>query len=125
MKTRIRKKEYNNGEIEYICEKKYTPEVAIAFSFISVGLIYLSIHYLTVKDWTSFTISANALLYTLFTSIYSYITGWEYIYDYHDSVFNNLSDAKNLITEVLKKEQDKNVIEYGAKTNKTTIIKFP
>lgn len=125
MKTRIRKKEYNNGKIEYICEKKYTPEIATFFLFVSIGLIYLSLNYFIIKDWSLFAISINGLLATLFISIGSYIKGWTPIYDYKYSVFNNITDAKNLINEVFKKEHDNKVIEYGNKTNKTTIIKFP
>jgi len=125
MKTRIRKKEYNNGKIEYICEKKYTPELAIFFLFFSIGLIYLSLNYFIMKDWTLFAISMNGLLATLFISTSSYIRGWTYIYNYKDSIFSSAADAKNLITEVLKKEEDNRIAEHGNKTKKITIIKYP
>ena len=125
MKTRIKKKEYNSGKIEYICEKKYTPELTTVFLFISIGLTCLTLNFLIIKDWTSFAISINMLVFTLFISIDSYIRGWKYIYNYKGSVFSNLSDAQNLITEVFKKEHEQRKLEYDNKTNKETIIKFP
>ena len=128
MKTRIRKIEYSNGKIEYVCEKSKFPETAIVLFIISLICLIAFFYFLNLsKIFCSIYIISSFLF--LFISAVIYRDRWRMIsYKINHnkrnfkSIFNNLDDAKKFINEELKKEADS---KLKKKIKRETIIKFP
>mgnify|MGYP006392697733 FL=1 len=137
MKTRIRKKEYKNGSIEYICE--YESLKAESITCILLGFIFLFYFYIggylfTIKTLSYDELSINPIAFSLFIislfllifGLYQYAERWDKI-SWIDSecVFYDLEEAKKSIDgHIFRHKQNKEKLE-GQKTKKTTIIKYP
>lgn len=135
MKTRIRKKEYKNGRIDYICESESLKTESIAcilcgtivFLFILLGGFLFS----TLPNGNEsieplpFIFLWTSLIFSIY-GIVQYSERWEKIHSLDsECVFNNLEEAKKAIDgHVFRCKQDKEKRE-GEKTKKTTIIKYP
>ncbi len=129
MKTRIRKKEYSNGKIEYVCEKSELPEVAIVLFTISLICLLAFFYYLSTDIICFLYLSSSICIIPIGIRAYkhrwntiSYLNAQKYS---RNAVFDNLNDAKNFIDSELKKEADSKLEEYGKETKKQTIIKHP
>ena len=135
MKTRIRKKEYNNGKVEYICEKEYlTSEylTCIILGTIWCPLIYFNDGMFDVNtNGDKYPNIFGFVFFSMFLMLFIYGIGgfynrWDKI-SLLDSecIFDNLEDAKKFIdNELFKYNENKEKIN-GEKTKKTTIIKYP
>lgn len=137
MKTRIRKKEYNNGKIEYICESESLKAESIScifLGFIICLYIYLGGYLFTTTLLPDGQESVNPIPFIFFAlsllilvyGLVQYSERWGKISSLDsECVFNNLEDAKKYIDrEIFKYNQNKEKHE-GEKTKKTTIIKYP
>ncbi len=125
MKTRIRKKEYNNGKIEYICEKVYFPEMAIVLFISSLVCFIVFLYNLSFSFNSCFAAAISSLTF-LFIGLDLFRDRWGLIHNGDTkSIFDDLESAKKIIDYVLKKEADEKVAKDGNKTKKETIIKYP
>ncbi len=130
MKTRIRKKEYNNGKIEYICEKASFPEIAVALFTLSLVCLLAFFYYL--NEYSICFVYLIGSFGFLSIGIRAYKDRWNLIsykinhakHDYN-AIFDDLDGAKRFIDEELKKEADSKLEEHGNEIKKQTIIKHP
>jgi hypothetical protein len=135
MKTRIRKKEYNNGKIEYICETEVLK--AQSLSLIIISLIVSC--FILINDYL-FIFNQNGdkviqpipfIIFASFTSLFliglvKFSDRWEGISEIDKSnIFLDLDEAKEFIDQNLTEYYKNKNIKNGEKTKKETIIKYP
>lgn len=135
MKTRIRKKEYKNGRIDYICEYESLKTESIAcilcgvifFLFILLGGFLFS----TAPNGNEqleplpFIFLATSLIILMY-GISQYSERWNKTNSTDsECVFYDLEEAKKAIDGfIYRHKKNKEKLE-GQKTKKTTIIKYP
>lgn len=135
MKTRIRKKEYNNGKVEYICEKEYLASeylICIILGLVICPIIYFNDGLFDVTtNGDKYVNPIGFVFFSMFIMLFMYgVIGFHnrwYKISLIDSdcTFDNLEDAKKFIdNEILKYNENKEKIN-GEKTKKITIIKYP
>ena len=127
MKIRIRKIEYNDGNVEYACEKYKLPKSTIILFVISIMCLIGFFYFFNISKIFCCIYLISSLIF-IFTSLIIYKDGWNII-SYKikhsnrncKSIFNNLDDAKKFFNEELKKEA---YYELKNKIKKETIIKY-
>lgn len=128
MKTRIRKKEYNNGKIEYICETEVLKEQSLCL--IITGLIPSC--FILINDYLFYFNQngdkciepTNFLLFGISTSLFFlgliiFSNRWEGISEVDKSnIFLDLDEAKKFIDQKLTEYYKNKNIKDGEKTKK-------
>lgn len=135
MKTRIRKKEYKNGRIEYICESESLKTESIAcilcgiivFLFILLGGFLFS----TLPNGNEcieplpFIFLGTSIIFSIYGTA-QYSERWCKISSLDsECIFSDLESAKKYIDRVIFKHNENKEKREGQKTKKTTIIKYP
>ncbi len=118
MKTRIRTREYNNGKVEYFCEKNISKEVLIEIlmmSRVNSAFVILSPLIYFLGNWR---IIERRM--PLGTDIEGELSTYP-----KKGVFRNIEEAKGFIDDYLKEEQAKQALAHGKKIKKETFKKYP
>ncbi len=118
METRIRIREYNDGDVEYICEKDYFKDTAKKLYCNPIALMLLPFLYFSDNRWRIIEMKLPLLPISVGSEP-------ELSDEFTEGVFDNIEQAKKFIDGYIKFENNKRLLEYGEELSKETFQKYP
>ncbi len=108
MNTRIRIKEYNNGNVEFICEKDLLEELRIHLWWFPLFWIVFPFLYFSDGKWKTIVMKRHYMDEKL-----------KY------GFFDTLEEAKEFIDSYIREQEEDRILEHGKEIKNETFVKYP